>query len=101
MLEARSMDDVGLAFDRTLKDGLKIMHTLGRHPNDRMFSFYAKTPSGFQFEFGWGGREVDDATWVPGEYHQISEWGHHPPQFLTGGKPPRPSPSPDGARKGE
>ena len=37
------------------------MQTLGRHPNDRMFSFYAKTPSGFQFEFGWGGREVDDA----------------------------------------
>ena len=80
------MDDVGLAFDRTLKSGLKIMHTLGRHPNDRMFSFYAKTPSGFQFELGWGGREVDDANWVPGEYHQISEWGHHPPQMLGGGK---------------
>ncbi len=33
----------------------RIMHTLGRHPNDRMFSFYARTPSGFQFEVGWGG----------------------------------------------
>jgi 2,3-dihydroxybiphenyl 1,2-dioxygenase len=86
MLEARSMDEVGLCFDRTLKAGLQIMHTLGRHPNDRMFSFYAKTPSGFQFEFGWGGREVDDATWQPTTYDHISEWGHHPPQFLVGSK---------------
>jgi 2,3-dihydroxybiphenyl 1,2-dioxygenase len=83
MIEVRSFDDVGLAFDRTLREGLKIMQTLGRHPNDRMFSFYAKTPSGFQFEYGWGGREVDDATWQPTTYDQISEWGHHPPAFVV------------------
>jgi 2,3-dihydroxybiphenyl 1,2-dioxygenase len=82
LVEARSMDEVGLAFDRALRGGIKIMQTLGRHPNDRMFSFYAKTPSGFQFEFGWGAREVDDATWQPATYNTISEWGHHPPQFL-------------------
>jgi 2,3-dihydroxybiphenyl 1,2-dioxygenase len=83
MVEAKSMDEVGLAFDRALRGGVRIMQTLGRHPNDRMFSFYAKTPSGFQFEFGWGGREVDDATWQPTTYDAISEWGHHPPQFLA------------------
>jgi 2,3-dihydroxybiphenyl 1,2-dioxygenase len=87
MIEAQSMDEVGLAFDRTLRSGLRIMHTLGRHPNDRMFSFYARTPSGFQFEFGWGGRDVDDATWQTTTYDHISEWGHHPPQFLA--PPPR------------
>ena len=87
MLEVKSMDDVGLAFDRALKNGSRIMQTLGRHPNDRMFSFYAKTPSGFQFEYGWGGRDVDDATWEPTTYDHISEWGHHPPQFVAGGKP--------------
>jgi 2,3-dihydroxybiphenyl 1,2-dioxygenase len=79
MLEVASMDDVGLCFDRALKAGVPIMQTLGRHPNDRMFSFYAKTPSGVQFEFGWGGRDVDDATWTPTTYDRISEWGHHPP----------------------
>jgi 2,3-dihydroxybiphenyl 1,2-dioxygenase len=89
MVEARTMDEVGLAFDRALKGGIRIMQTLGRHPNDRMFSFYAKTPSGFQFEFGWGGREVDDATWQTTQYDQVSEWGHHPPQFLA---PPPPQP---------
>ena len=83
MLEARSMDDVGLAFDRSLRAGVRIINTLGKHPNDKMFSFYAKTPSGFQFEFGWGGREVDDATWEPTTYDHISEWGHHPPEFLA------------------
>ena len=83
MVEARSLDDVGHALDRTMAAGLRVMQTLGRHPNDRMVSFYAKTPSGFQFEFGWGGRAVDDATWTPTTYDHISEWGHHPPEFLA------------------
>ncbi len=82
MLEARAMDEVGLCFDRALRAGVKIMQTLGRHPNDRMFSFYACTPSGFHFEFGWGGREVDDARWESTTYDHISEWGHHPPALL-------------------
>ena len=90
MIEARSMDDVGLAFDRTMRAKLRIMQTLGRHPNDRMFSFYAKTPSGFQLEFGWGGRHVDDAAWTPTTYDHISEWGHHPPEFVA---PPPPTPA--------
>jgi len=84
MIETRDLDQVGLAFDRTMRAGLRIMHTLGRHPNDRMFSFYAMTPSGFQFEYGWGARLVDDATWKPEVHDRISEWGHHPPAVLRG-----------------
>ena len=80
MLEARAFDDVGLCWDRALRAGVRIRQTLGRHPNDRMFSFYADTPSGFQFEFGWGGRLVD-ADWTPTTYDCISEWGHHPPEL--------------------
>jgi 2,3-dihydroxybiphenyl 1,2-dioxygenase len=83
MLEVGGMDDVGLAFDRTLRAGLRIMQTLGKHPNDQMFSFYAKTPSGFQFELGCGGRRVDDATWAPTTYDRISEWGHHSPEAMV------------------
>ena len=75
------MDDVGLCYDRTIRGGHRIMQTLGRHPNDRMFSFYAHTPSGFQFEYGWGGREIDPQTWQSTTYDCISEWGHHPPQI--------------------
>jgi 2,3-dihydroxybiphenyl 1,2-dioxygenase len=104
MVEARSMDDVGLAFDRALRAGVRIINTLGKHPNDKMFSFYGKTPSGFQFEFGWGGREVDDASWEPTTYDHISEWGHHPPEFLAPRPkaPPSPgSPAPEATRKTE
>jgi 2,3-dihydroxybiphenyl 1,2-dioxygenase len=89
MLEVRNFDDMGLGFDRCLQHGIRIFQTIGRHPNDRMVSFYARSPSGFQFEYGWGGRVVDDANWTVGEYHQVSEWGHHPPQFLA---PPPPAP---------
>jgi 2,3-dihydroxybiphenyl 1,2-dioxygenase len=83
MLEVGSVDDVGLAFDRALAAGARITQTLGRHPNDRMLSFYARTPSGFEVEIGWGGRLVDDATWQPATYERISDWGHHPPGMLT------------------
>jgi hypothetical protein len=31
-----------------------IAQTLGRHTNDRIVSFYARTPSGFEVEFGFG-----------------------------------------------
>ena len=79
MLETAGIDDVGLCFDRALQSQVPIVQTLGRHPNDRMFSFYGKTPSGFQFEFGCGGREIDERGWQPTTYDRISEWGHHPP----------------------
>ncbi|MEZ4287419.1 MAG: VOC family protein [Polyangiales bacterium] len=79
LLQVGSMDDVGLTYDRARDAGVVIEQELGRHPNDRMFSFYAQTPSGFQFEFGWGGREIDDAVWEPTTYNAISEWGHRRP----------------------
>jgi 2,3-dihydroxybiphenyl 1,2-dioxygenase len=79
MLEVGAMDDVGQAYDRCLAAGLPLTNTLGVHPNDRMFSFYARTPSDIALEFGWGGRKIDDATWEVGSYDQFSIWGHKPP----------------------
>jgi biphenyl-2,3-diol 1,2-dioxygenase len=85
MLEVAAMDDVGRAYDRCLTAGIEIANTLGVHPNDRMFSFYARTPSGFDVEFGWGGRKIDDATWKVDRYDRMSIWGHRLPATL----PPR------------
>ena len=87
LLEVDTLDDVGLCMDRTLKAGLPLVQTLGRHPNDGMLSFYAQTPSGFNFECGWGGKEVDTSTWEPTTYDRLSEWGHHPPVVLSPRKP--------------
>lgn len=82
MLEVGAMDNVGHAYDRCLTAGIEIANTLGVHPNDRMFSFYARTPSGFAVEFGWGGRKIDDATWKVDRYDRMSVWGHHMPGTL-------------------
>ena len=84
MLEVVAMDEVGQAYDRVLKAGVPIARTLGRHPNDHMFSFYAQTPSGFEVEFGWGGRKVDDTNWQVGHYDRMSIWGHHLPGSVAG-----------------
>lgn len=79
MVQVASLDDVGLARDRCVNAGFALEMDLGRHPNDKMFSFYAVTPSGFAVEFGWGAVVVDDATWSVRSYDVLSEWGHHHP----------------------
>lgn len=79
MLEVRSPDDVGRAHDRALEAGVPLEMDLGKHPNDGMFSFYARTPSGFAVEIGSGGLKVDDATWSERTYDHVSVWGHKPP----------------------
>ena len=83
MVEAKSIEEVGRCYDRFLFSGGMIHQTLGRHPNDKMFSFYGYTPSGFHFEFGYGGLEVNDDTWESTTHGMVSEWGHHPPHLLT------------------
>ena len=76
MVELFSLDDVGQSYDIALSED-RVNVTLGRHVNDLMTSFYAKTPSSFMVECGWGGREIDPATWRPVEVkHGPSLWGH-------------------------
>jgi 2,3-dihydroxybiphenyl 1,2-dioxygenase len=79
MLQANSMDDVGFALERAEAAKVPITSTLGRHTNDQMISFYARTPSGFEVEFGYGARVVDDATWRVSRYDTPSTWGHKRP----------------------
>jgi 2,3-dihydroxybiphenyl 1,2-dioxygenase len=77
MVELFSLDDVGQAYDIALMQEDRVNVTLGRHTNDLMTSFYAKTPSAFMIECGWGGREIDPANWQPVEMHDgPSLWGH-------------------------
>jgi hypothetical protein len=80
MLQTIDMDDVGRALDRAAAAGLTITSSLGRHTNDRMTSFYVRTPSGFDVEYGWGGLEVDDDHWTVTSYDATSLWGHKRPR---------------------
>lgn len=79
MLEVGSLDDVGTALDVVTERGIPLAMGLGRHPNDLMTSFYVRTPSGFEIEYGTGGVVVDDEGWTPRTYEARSLWGHRPP----------------------
>jgi 2,3-dihydroxybiphenyl 1,2-dioxygenase len=77
MVELFSLDDVGQSYDVALSEPDRVNVTLGRHTNDLMTSFYARTPSSFMVECGWGGREIDASTWQPFELRDgPSLWGH-------------------------
>jgi 2,3-dihydroxybiphenyl 1,2-dioxygenase len=76
MLEVAEMDDVGFAYERRERAGIPLMMDLGRHTNDKTFSFYMRSPSGFAVEVGWGAAVVDDAVWTVRHYDSGSLWGH-------------------------
>lgn len=76
-LEVGDIDQVGYALERASVAGHPITATLGRHKNDRMLSFYMRSPAGFEVEIGCGARLVDDATWVVNHFTGGDEWGHH------------------------
>ncbi|MBK5517696.1 VOC family protein [Pseudomonas sp. TH10] len=76
MVQTHCLDDVGLALDRVKKAGVPVAWDIGRHTNDHMTSFYMLTPSKWEFEYGWGAREIDDATWTVERHDSMSIWGH-------------------------
>jgi 2,3-dihydroxybiphenyl 1,2-dioxygenase len=77
MVELYSFDDVGQGLDLANAEEGRLSVTLGRHAGDYMTSFYTNTPSEFIVEYGWGGREIDPATWQPHERKEgPSIWGH-------------------------
>jgi extradiol dioxygenase len=79
MLEVRHVDDVGRALDIVNERSMPIPMSLGRHTNDHTTSFYVRTPSGFEIEYGAGGRVIDDSDWEVVTYDAMSFWGHKPP----------------------
>jgi extradiol dioxygenase len=89
MLETQSLDDVGNALDLVGKSdtSAELAMDIGRHTNDKMTSFYVKTPAGFEIEYGYGGVVLDDDVHLPRFYDRTSIWGHAP-QTPTGSMPP-------------
>ncbi len=86
MVELDSLDDVGQAYDLAQLEEGRVGVTLGRHTNDFMTSFYARSPSDFMIEIGWGGRSIDPASWQPFECdYGPSLWGHER-SWLDGAK---------------
>jgi extradiol dioxygenase len=76
MLEAKDLNDVGTTYELCRKQGVPLSMDLGRHSNDRMLSFYVRTPGGFEIEYGWGGLLIDDSKWQVLRLPRPSFWGH-------------------------
>src|SRR3984957_10272605 len=57
-IEANALDDVGVAYDLVQERQLPITLSLGRHQMDTLVSFYMRSPSGFDIEFGAGGEQL-------------------------------------------
>ena len=78
MLESRSIDDVGYAYDIVQDKGIPVMMGMGKHTNDHTQSFYIVTPSGFGIEYGANSRLVGD-DWAVKTYDAPAMWGHRAP----------------------
>ncbi|OBK19308.1 biphenyl-2,3-diol 1,2-dioxygenase [Mycobacterium asiaticum] len=76
MVEVDSLDAVGQALDRVNAEGIQLSSTLGRHTNDKMVSFYVRTPGDWDIEFGTDGMRVDENHYTAEEITADSYWGH-------------------------
>ena len=77
-VQVAELDDMTLAYQRVKELGFEMALSIGQHTNDKELSFYAMTPSGFEWELGWNPIVVDESTWEPTTHQGISIWGHTP-----------------------
>jgi len=77
-IQAARLDDVAQSYQRVHELGFDMALSVGQHTNDKELSYYARTPSGFEWEVGWNPLVVDENTWEPSTHQGISIWGHTP-----------------------
>jgi 2,3-dihydroxybiphenyl 1,2-dioxygenase len=75
-IQVADLDDMTASYQRVKDLGFGMALAVGQHTNDRELSYYAMTPSGFEWEVGWNPIVVDEKTWEPTTYQGISIWGH-------------------------
>jgi 2,3-dihydroxybiphenyl 1,2-dioxygenase len=77
-IQVADLDDMTASYQRVKELGFRMALGVGQHTNDKELSYYAVTPSGFEWEVGWNPIVVDETTWEPTTYQGISIWGHTP-----------------------
>lgn len=77
-IQADSLDDLARSYERVHELGFDMALSVGQHTNDKELSYYARTPSGFEWEVGWNPLVIDESTWEPTTHQGISIWGHKP-----------------------
>lgn len=61
-VQVADLNDMTLAYQRVKQLGFDMTLSVGQHTNDKELSFYAMTPSGFEWELGWNPIVVDEST---------------------------------------
>lgn len=75
-LEVDRMSTVGRAWDKVMAGAAPVGRSLGQHANDPALSFYAVSPSGFLFEYGYGSTLIEDPeSWVETRWESAYLWG--------------------------
>jgi 2,3-dihydroxybiphenyl 1,2-dioxygenase len=77
-IQVAALDDMTQSYQRVRELGFDMALSVGQHTNDRELSYYARTPSGFEWEVGWNPITIDESTWEPSTHKGISIWGHTP-----------------------
>lgn len=77
-VQVAELDELTASYQRVKDLGFDMALAMGQHTNDKELSYYAMTPSGFEWEVGWNPIVVDENTWEPTTYQGISIWGHTP-----------------------
>ncbi|MGW1719127.1 VOC family protein [Streptomyces sp. NPDC002156] len=77
-IQTATLDDVAQSYQRVCELGFDMALSVGQHTNDKELSYYARTPSGFEWEVGWNPIVIDETTWEPSTHQGISIWGHLP-----------------------
>ncbi|AKK26893.1 VOC family protein [Mycobacterium sp. EPa45] len=77
-VQVAELNDLTMAHQRIKELGFDMALSIGQHTNDKELSFYAVSPSGFEWEVGWNPIVVDESTWEPTTHQGISIWGHTP-----------------------
>ncbi|MFB8020836.1 MULTISPECIES: VOC family protein [Streptomyces] len=77
-IQAATLDDVAQSYQRVHELGFDMALSVGQHTNDKELSYYARTPSGFEWEVGWNPIVIDETIWEPSTHQGISIWGHLP-----------------------
>ena len=78
-IQVADLDDMTASYQRLKELGFSMALGIGQHTNDKELSYYAQTPSGFEWEVGWNPIVVDEETektWESTTYQGISIWGH-------------------------
>jgi 2,3-dihydroxybiphenyl 1,2-dioxygenase len=75
-IQVAELDDMTASYQRVKELGFHMALAVGQHTNDKELSYYAMTPSGFEWEVGWNPIVVDEKTWEPSTHQGISIWGH-------------------------